>query len=144
MNSASMAEPGHGSSPSIGEEGKGPKGLSLENVSWQLSYDRASVERFVADVEATRSTLEAEIDDAKRRLLQAQEAKAERQSDLPSELGAMVLAAQREFVELERSHLEMVNSIKEAASLEAKRILETARLEATQLRNAVDSLRPNR
>lgn len=144
MNSASMAEPGHSSSPSIGEEGKGPKGLSLENVSWQLSYDRASVERFVADVEATRSSLEAEIDDAKRRLLQAQEAKTERRSDLPAELGALVLAAQREFVELERSHLEMVNSIKEAASLEAMRILETARLETTQLREAVDRWRPDR
>ncbi len=139
-----MGQPGHSSSSSIGEEGKGPKGLSLENVSWQLSYDRASVERFVADVEATRSSLEAEIDDAKRRLLQAQEAKAERQSDLPAELGALVLAAQREFVELERSHLEMVNSIKEAASLEAMRILETARLETTQLQEAVDRWRPDR
>ncbi|MGC1513376.1 MAG: hypothetical protein WA797_10730 [Acidimicrobiales bacterium] len=129
MSDISLTDPGWEDAPGA----VGTSLPSLENIHWQLSYDRESVERFATEVEEARTRLEAEIADTKLRLAHARKAKAARQPEVTAELGDLVLAAQRELVEMERSHQEIIDSIRTAADLEVQRLLDAAHLEVAQV-----------
>jgi len=122
----------------------GGSSLRVEDLRWQLAYDRVSIERFVVEVNTERARLQAEIDDARARLRHAQQARVERQSDLASELGDLVLDAQRRLAEMERSQRELIDAIQATAEDEARRVLDAARTEAARIGSAVARLGPDR
>lgn len=111
-----------------------------EDLHWQISYDRASVDRFVAEVEAERARLQAAIEEARARLRQARAEATARQAEAREELGALVLAAQQELEEIERHHRETLEVIQAAAVEEAARLLIRAREEVAAVRATAASL----
>ncbi len=112
-----------------------------ERLRWELSFDRASIDRFTAEVTAERERLQAEIDAARARVATADERVAASMGASEAELGALVTAALHELERMERAHREAVASIRIAAETEAARILEAARAEADAVRAATASLR---
>lgn len=113
---------------------------SIENVTWQLSYDRESVDRFSAEVEKTRARLQAEIGAARERVAAAEAAIAAHRAEAQAQLGALVLAAHGELAEIEREQRQLMSTIRAAAEAEAARLLEAARTEAEKIRTAAASL----
>lgn len=131
----------HGPGPEEqdGEQGDEPA-VGLDDLPWQLSYDRASVNRFVAEVEAERARLHEAIEAARARVQQAQAAATARQVEASEELGALVLAAQRELEEMERHHRLVLDAIAAAAEKEVARLLARAGEEAAAVRATIHSL----
>lgn len=112
----------------------------LEGVRWMRSYDRASVERFLAEVDVERTRLVEEICATRARVAEAERRREQEQSDAVAALGALVLAAQAELEAIEREHDDLVAGIREAAELEAERLLSAARAEAEAVRRAAGAL----
>lgn len=110
-----------------------PPAEGLDDVAWQRSYDRASIERFKAEVSAERARLESEIDAARARITAAETAVADQQREAAT-LGALVLAAQRDLADMEDEHARLVSSIRAAADAEAARVVAAARAEAAAMR----------
>lgn len=118
--------------------------VRLDDLHWQTTYDRASIERFVAEVDAERARLQSEIDQARSRLGRAQQAQASRRSDLASQLGDLVMDAHRRLVEMERNHQQLIDTIRATAEEEAARILDAARAAAARLGTAAEQLGADR
>lgn len=113
---------------------------SLDDVQWEVAYDRDSVSRFLVEVEAERTRLLAEIAAARGRAARAEAQSAARRAAAQVELGELVLAAQAELAAMEREHQELAAGIRAAARAEATRVLEAARAEAAAIRGATASL----
>ena len=112
--------------------------LDPSTVRWQRSYDRASVDRFVAEVEAQRGRLRAEIAAAQAAAHAAAARTGEaRTSD---DLVSLVVDAQRQLDTMEREHQEMVSAIQATAEEEAERILTAARAEAEAVRSSAEAI----
>lgn len=111
-----------------------------KELQWHVSYDRPSMERFVAEVEAERARLQKEIDVTKARLEQARAANVVRAATTQAAVGALVLAAQEDLAGIERQHQDVLETIRAAAVEEAARLLAAARAEADEVRNVATSL----
>ena len=111
-----------------------------DDLEWHVSYDRASIERFLAEVEAERGRLQNEIEMTQARLEQARAAKVVRAATAQTEVAALVLAAQEKLAAIERQHHEVLETIRAAAVEEAARLLAAARTEADEVRNVATSL----
>ncbi len=112
----------------------------LEGVEWQTTYDRASVDRYLADVEAERARLRADIEAAEARAASAR-ARTERQKAADeAQVGALVLATRAEIERIEREHKDAVDAIRSVALEKAARILEVARNEAASVNGATASM----
>lgn len=112
----------------------------LDEVRWELAYDRASIDRFAAQVEAERRRLLAEIEAAEARVSIAKSGIAARQAEERVELGSLVLLAQAELAQIEREHHEIVSAIRAAADVEVNRVLDAARAEAAAVRDAAAAM----
>jgi cell division septum initiation protein DivIVA len=123
---------GHGMAP--------PRPATPDDLRWELSYDRASVDRFLTEVDRERTNLQREIDAARAQGEAARAAARAGLADGEAALGAMVLAAQRELVRIEEAHREIVATIRAAAATEATRVLTAAHREAAAVREATASL----
>ena len=104
-------------------------------VHWQVAYDRGSVDRFIAEVEAERSRLQGQIETTREHLRQARAAAA-RQEDAQAELAARFLAVQEELETIERQHRISLDAIGAEAAQAAARLLAAARKEAEAMRAA--------
>lgn len=112
----------------------------LDEVHWDLAYDRASIDRFTVEVEAERARLLAAIEEAQARAEAAKSGAATRHHSAQAQLGALVLAAQAELAQIEREHHEIVSAIRTNAEAEAARVLAAARAEAAAVRDAASSM----
>lgn len=106
------------------------------DVRWELSYDRASVARFTAEVDQEVARLEAEIEAARAHITAAASGVADRDVAGKAELGDLVLAAQKEVAGIEHEHHLLIALIREAAEAEATRQIAAARAEAEAIRDA--------
>jgi type IV secretory pathway TrbL component len=119
----------------------GPSSLtSSDDLQWQLSYDRASVDRYLAEIGTERARLQAEIDEALARRDAARAAIVAREAAAQAELGALVLATQNELERIEAGHREVLDTIRRAAEAEAARVLAAAHREVEAMRNVTASL----
>jgi hypothetical protein len=132
-----------GTPSSDGDAMGAPHRLDLDALPWEQSYDRATLERFIAEVDAERARLRAEIEVAKARTRAARAGGSVRQAERHEALGALVLAAERELAELEAEHDLMVAEIQAAADAEAARILEAARAEVARRDASPDAEGPD-
>lgn len=114
--------------------------VNPDELSWNISYDRASVDRFLADVEGQRTRLQAEIEAVKRDVAAQRTRANSRVVAVQRELGARVLTTQLELAELETAHHEVMAAIRTAAETEAARVLAAARREVEAMRTATASL----
>lgn len=134
---------GNGSTNGHGPSAPTPAAVAsdeLAGVEWYPAYDRGSVERYLAVLDADRDRLEREIAGAERRTVASREALAVRTVELEASLGAVVLAARAELDRIEREQEEAVAAIRAEAETEAARIREAARIEADTVREAAASL----
>ncbi len=118
---------------------------SPTDLRWQMSYDRASVDRFVAEVEEQRRWLQAQVD-ATRGELREVRAAASRRSDAQAQLAAGVLEVQRELEEGERAHRAHLAAIDAAAADAAADLLAAALAHVDALRAATavaETVNPN-
>jgi hypothetical protein len=128
-----------------GEHGPGtrpgvPRTCTPEDVQWRPLYERASVERFLADTEAERVRLHGEIEMAKAQRDAARHVLAARQTAAQAELGALVFDAERTMAALEDAHREVVRTVRDAAETEAARVLAAAHHEVEVMREVTASL----
>lgn len=100
---------------------------STDRLSWQRSYDRASVERYLSEAEARSTQLRAQVAEAQKHMERARAALAKREEARSAELAAMVAEAHRELAALEADHTAAVEATRAAAQAEADRILAEAR-----------------
>lgn len=112
----------------------------LDGVNWYPTYDRASVERYLASLDEERERLLGEIAVAEHRTQAAQVALAARAADLEARLGAVVVAARAELDRIDQEQVAAVAAIRADAEAEAAKIRESARLEADAVREAAASL----
>lgn len=113
----------------------------LEEVAWRPSYDRESVNRYLAEVEAEKSRLLAEIRLAEEREAAAQERyRTKAATERDAVLGALLLAARAETDRVETEHRETVAAIQALADEESATIRDRAQAEAAAVREAVASL----
>lgn len=107
--------------------------MSLDGSSlvWERTYDRASVESFLAAAEAERAHLLAEIEAARKRLAGSEERKATAILDGQIRLAGLVQAAHRELEEARRENESAVEAILGAADIEAAGILAAAHREVS-------------
>lgn len=110
-------------------------GRMVPHLHWQVSYDLASVDRYLAEIEAERASIERQMEHASERVQRAKKA-AERRAAAEAELGARILAAQEEFERIQQEQREAVDAIRAAAGAEADRVLAAAREEAEAMRAA--------
>lgn len=85
------------------------------DVEWQTSYDRATVERFLADAAAQRVQLERRLDEARARVDRARGALEQRDAARSAELAAMVAEAHRQLSALESEHRAAVEAVRSRA-----------------------------
>lgn len=104
------------------DDATGPAG----GLSWEPSYDRTSVERFLGAAAARRSELLAELSQAEARVARARTELAQRDVNRSAELAAMVAEAHRELAALEADHVAAVEATRTAAREEVERIRGTA------------------
>ena len=97
------------------------------DLRWSLSYDRVSVDRFLAEIEVQRGALQAQIERAVQAREVAEAAAARRHAAGRTDLGEQVVAAWGELDRLEAEHREIVTTIREAAEREATRVLAAAK-----------------
>lgn len=112
----------------------------LDGIEWRTSFDRASVERFAAEVAAERKRLEAAVAAAEARIADVERRRAERHERGEDELGALVLLTKGELDRIDQEHREAVAAIRREAEEEAARLLEAARVEAEKADAAAASL----
>ena len=112
----------------------------LEGVEWQTTYDRASVDRYLSDVEAERARLRADIEAAEARAASARALTERHQAADEARVGALVLATRAEIERIEREHKDAVDAIRSAALEKAARILEVARNDAASVNRAMVSM----
>lgn len=117
-----------------------PGAPPLDDLDWEVAYDRESISQFLAEVETERTRLLNEIAAVRSWLAQGEEQAAARRAAAQGELGELVLAAQAELAAIEREQQEMAAGIRAAAKAEATRVLEAARAEAAAIRGATVSL----
>jgi len=117
-----------------------PRARPLENVTWKLSYDRASIDRFTTEMEEARASLQAQIDEARARVAAAEAAVAAYRTEAQTQLGAIVLAAHAELAEIEQDHRQLITTIRATAEAEATRLLAAARAEAATMHQTASSL----
>ncbi|MGH9273320.1 MAG: hypothetical protein ACRDZU_01630 [Acidimicrobiales bacterium] len=111
-------------------------------MRWKLRYERAAVDRFLADTDAERSRLQAEIEVAQAQRDAARRVVAARETEAQATLGAFVFEYEREMAELEVSHHEVITTIRAAAEGEAARVLAAAQREVAAMRDLTVSLTP--
>lgn len=112
----------------------------LAGVAWRASYDRESVDAYLAAVEAERERLLDEIRFAEERAAAAQEQLRANTTGREARLGALVLAARDEIDRLDREHRAAVAAIRAQAEDEAARLRERAQADAAAVREVVASL----
>ena len=94
-------------------------------MRWQDSNDRASLDRFIAEVELESTQLQRQIEAARARVQDARAA-ATRRADATADFGALLLVAQNELERIEREHREILEAIGAAAREEAARLVAAA------------------
>jgi len=109
-------------------------------IVWKRSYDRDSVDRFLAEVEAERTRLLGEIERAAARRDTALEAAAASAAAAIASLGEVVLARSHELAQIEEQHAEIVATIRAAAETEAARILAAAEREVAAMHESTAAL----
>lgn len=119
-----------------------PEPLDLESLGWRRTYERSAIEKFALDIEAERDRLEAAIDDAERRVDEAQVALAERHAAIERSVAELMAAAREELERLESERDAAVAAIHAEAEREAQRLLDAARRAAASVEEAHRSLRP--
>lgn len=92
------------------------------DLSWVRSYDRASVERFLADAAAKRAELQEQLAAAQARVERARQALEQRDEADSAALAAMVAEAHRQIAALEADHEAAVAAVSQAALDEAGRL----------------------
>lgn len=112
----------------------------LGDVEWQTSYDRESVDRFVAEIETEKARLTEEIAAAQAREASARERLATQQAYNEMQLGALVVSARTELDRIEKQHVDAVTAIRAEALEKAAEILGAARREASAVGDASASL----
>jgi hypothetical protein len=122
----------------------GPPIPGLEGVSWRPSYDRESVDRYLAEVEAEKERLLAEIAAAEERA-EAAEARcrtgaAEQSTERDALLGTLMMAARAEVDRVDAEHRAVISAIHALAEEEASRIRVQAEADAAAVRDVVASL----
>ncbi len=125
--------------PSAAEAGEGSI-PELAGVAWRASYDRESVDAYLAAVEAERERLLDEIRFAEERAAAAQEQLRANTTGREARLGALVLAARDEIDRLDHEHRAAVAAIRAQAEDEASRLRERAQADAAAVREVVASL----
>ncbi|MCU0311583.1 MAG: hypothetical protein MUE36_11670 [Acidimicrobiales bacterium] len=107
-----------------------------DDLAWQTTYDRASVEAYLSQVDAERAKLEEQIAAAEARTAAARERADRLKAADESKVAALVLAARAELDRMESEHRAAVDGIRSAALEKAARILEVARAEAATVTGA--------
>ena len=110
------------------------------DLRWSLSYDRVSVDRFLADIEVQRGALQAEIERAVQAREIAEAAVAQRHAAGTTDLGERVVAAWGQLDRIEAEHREIVATIREAAEREAARVLTAAHREVAAMQESTATL----
>jgi hypothetical protein len=111
-----------------------------DDLRWQLSYDRSSVDRFLAEVEGERARLQADIRAARERVGASERAAAAREREGLAAIGALALAAREELTRIEAEHRAIITTIQDAAAIEAARVLAAAHREAEAMCASTASL----
>lgn len=106
---------------------------TADDLVWQPSYLRASLDQFLAEAEVERMRLLKEIEVIEERVRIAQAGRAKRVSAARGELGSMALAVQAEIARMEQEHEHAVTESRAAAVAEAERLRAAARAEAAAL-----------
>lgn len=114
--------------------------MTTDDVQWQRSYDRESVDRYFAEVATEKARLEAGIRMAEEEAAEAERRLAERRAYGEAELGALVLEVQAELERMNREHDEEVARLRAEARSEAERILAEARAQVADIEDAAGSL----
>ena len=112
----------------------------LEDVDWRPSYDRDSVDRHLAAVEAEKARLLAEIRQAEERAAAAQERCQTSTTEREALLGSLLLAARAEMDRVDTEQRATVTTILSMAEEEAARIRDRAQAHAASVRDVVASL----
>ena len=112
----------------------------LDDMAWRPSYDRESVDRYLAAVEAEKSRLLEEIRLAEERAATAQERREASAAEREALLGSLLLAARAEIDRIDTEHRTIVEEIHAAAEKEAADIRDKAQTDATAVREVVASL----
>jgi regulator of protease activity HflC (stomatin/prohibitin superfamily) len=112
----------------------------VEDLAWRPSYDRESVDQYLAAVEAEKVRLLAEIRLAEERTAAAQERYQVNATERDALLGALLLAAREEVDRVDAEHRTTVAAIRAEAEEEAARIRDRAQADATAVRDVVASL----
>jgi hypothetical protein len=89
-------------------------------------------------VEEERSRLEADIADAKARLLAAQHAAAQLDAQTKQAIRAELAESREDLAELDRRHAESVRRVRDEAAVEVERILSAARATAAGIDGRLD------
>lgn len=98
------------------------------------------VEQLVAEIDAERRRLEAEIEAVGARLASRDGEDQPKRRQLEAELGALALRAQCEVAEMERAHGEEAHRIREAACTEGRRLIDIARGHALAMKESAAEL----
>ncbi len=130
------------------ESGATPNGVqkaelslpALEAITWTRSYDRQSVDRFLAEIEAQRAGLLRDVERASARRDAALELVAGRTTAAAAALGAIVIARSSDVAKLEEEHQEVIATIRSAAETEAARILTVAEREVAAMHEATAAM----
>lgn len=109
-------------------------------LRWRLSYDRSSVERFLAEVEEERARLQAEIRTVRGRTEAQERALEAREQEALVAIGALALAARQELTRIEAEHRSIITTVQDAAAIESARVLAAAHREADAMRASSASL----
>jgi hypothetical protein len=125
-----------GSTPGV------PAAATADAMGWTLGYERATVDRYLADTEAECARLRSEIEVARAQRDAARQVIAARERDAQAELGALVVEFEREMSELEAAHRAVIQTIRDAAESEAARVRAAAEREVAALREMALTLAP--
>lgn len=113
---------------------------SPDELRWELTYERTSVERFIAEIDEEVARLRTEIEAARQRAAAARSGSSARDDGPRSALSELVLAAQRELAAIEAEHERLVVAIRGAAEAEAVRVIVAARAEAAAADAAAEEI----
>lgn len=112
----------------------------LEGIAWRPSYDRESIDRYLAAVEAEKSRLRAEIRLAEERAATAQERCQASSTERDALLGTLLLTARAEMDRVDTEHRTRISAIYALAEEESARIRDQAQADASAVREVVASL----
>ena len=111
-----------------------------DDLRWHRSYDRASVDRFLAEVEVERERLQTDIRAVRERVVAQDRVVAEREREGLAAIGALAVAARDELTRIESEHRAIIATIEDAAAIESARVLAAAHREAEAMRASTASL----